>query len=294
MRTEDILKTTTHPFDFSVSENFPNARRVRGWEGGCAYLAEREGVSFVIIDEGTLADFVGDDDRHLLEHLVKIIAFDSEAERSQYVRSMPGILTDDSIHFLPWEGDRYQSAGLAGVRLLILGESHYHEGSDPGSDFTRRLTQGYIDGTMNHRFWTLVARSVAGQSTSREHCQAFWHTVAFYNYIQCVVGASARVAPTAEMWTAARQPFSQVLKMVAPHAVLVLGKRLWSNLPEGTSTTLSADGRAWPARTYDVADGVDAIATFINHPASRGFLASKWTTVVAALLDQGRSRLTPV
>jgi hypothetical protein len=288
------LKTTTHPFDFSVSENFPNARQVRGWEGGCAYLAELNGVSYVIVDEGTLADFVGEDDRHLLDQLVKIIAFDSEAERSQYVHTQwPGIWTDDAVHFLPWEGDQYRSVGLAGVRLLILGESHYHKGADPGSDFTRSLTRKYVDGTMNHRFWTLVAKSVAGQSTSRRQCQAFWHTVAFYNYIQNVVGVGARIAPTAEMWRAARQPFHHVLKMIAPHAILVLGKRLWCNLPEGTSTTLPIDGQTWPARTYDVANGVYAIATFINHPASLGFLASKWTTVVAALLDQGRSRLTP-
>ncbi len=83
------MKTTTHPFDFDIFHNFPNARGVRGWEGGHAYLAERDGVSYVIIDEGTLAEFVGKDDRDMLKQLIKIIAFDSEAERSEYVRSMP-------------------------------------------------------------------------------------------------------------------------------------------------------------------------------------------------------------
>jgi uracil-DNA glycosylase len=124
--------------------------------------------------------------------------------------------------------------------------------------------------------------------------QAFWHTVAFYNYIQCVVGGGARIPPTKEMWTKARPPFSQVLKMLAPHAILVLGKRLWNKLPEGTSTTLFVDGQSWPARTYGVADGVNAVATFINHPASRGFSAKRWTPIVAALLDQGRSRISSV
>lgn len=77
------MTVTAHPFDLSVSKNFPNACQVRVWEGGCAYFAERDGVSFLIIDQGSLADFAAEDDRELLDRLVKVIAFDSEAERIQ-------------------------------------------------------------------------------------------------------------------------------------------------------------------------------------------------------------------
>lgn len=197
--------------------------------------------------------------------------------------------------FLPWVGERYRGQSLDGVRLLIVGESHYHTHSDPGADFTIRLTQGYIRGTMRHRFWTLVARTVAGQSASRDECKAFWQSVAFYNYIQSVVGGTARVAPTAGMWAAARAPFSGVLKDLAPHVVLILGRRLWSNLSDGELSTLTVDGGASrPARNYDLPGKGLATATFINHPASRGFVAAKWTPVTASLLALGRSRLTPV
>ena len=55
--------------------------------------------------------------------------------------------------------------------------------------------------------------------------------------------------------------------------------------------TLHVDSGAWPARTFAVANGADAIATFMNHPASLGFSADKWTPVVAVLLDQARLRL---
>lgn len=270
------MKTTTHPFAFDVSGTFPNARQICGWAGGCAYLAERDGISYVIIDEGTLADFLGEGDRKLLDQLVKVIAFDSEAERSAYVRTnWPNAALDDGVRFSPWVGDQYQS-GFSGVRLLILGESHYYKGPHPGPEFTRELTQGYIDGTVNHRFWTLVARSVGGQSMSREQCQAFWRQVAFYNYIQDVVGVGARVAPTAQMWASARRPFREVLRVIDPDAVLVLGRRLWGHLPKATGTPAPIGG--------------GAIAIYINHPASIGFLPSRWTPAVAGLLDRARHR----
>ena len=84
------MKTTTHPRSFSIGKNFPKARRVRVWEGGCAYLAERDGVPYIIIDESTLADFIallGGDDQDLLDQLVKVIAFESDDERSEYMRT---------------------------------------------------------------------------------------------------------------------------------------------------------------------------------------------------------------
>lgn len=79
------MQTITQPSGFSISDHFPNARQVRSWEGGCAYLAEQDGVYYVIVDEGTLVDFLGADDRDLLDQLIKVIAFESNAERDQYV-----------------------------------------------------------------------------------------------------------------------------------------------------------------------------------------------------------------
>lgn len=79
------MVTTEHPMSFDIKVAFPNARRSRVWEGGGSYLAERDGVPYVIIDERSMADFLGDDDQDLLNKLVHVIAFDNEIERSAYV-----------------------------------------------------------------------------------------------------------------------------------------------------------------------------------------------------------------
>lgn len=279
------MKATSYSCEFDVLENFPNARVVLEWEGGCTYFAEQRGAWYVIVDAGTLADLVDDDDK---DQLVTVIAFESEDARSAHV-ALKGDRGRDSVRFNPWIGSKYAAGGYSGTKLLILGESHYHHDPSPRADFTQWLTQGYIDGWMKHRFWTLVARTVTGRQASRETCRDFWHSVAFYNYIQAIVGVSARVAPTAEMWASAPEPFRRVLEDIAPRAVLVLGKRLWDNLPQGKIDTLSLEGEPWPARLYELPDGQYAVATYINHPASFGFVSRKWAPVVAAMLGRARA-----
>lgn len=81
------MKTTTHPLAFDFRARFPNAREAYVWEGGCAYTAERDGIAYVIKDSGTMADFLAPEDLDLLDSLVQVIAFESEGERDDYVRS---------------------------------------------------------------------------------------------------------------------------------------------------------------------------------------------------------------
>ena len=54
----------------------------------------------------------------------------------------------------------------------------------------------------------------------------FWNKVAFYNYIQEVVGEEPRDRPTDAMWERAEQPFLQVVKSLSPDIVVVLGAHL--------------------------------------------------------------------
>ena len=84
------MRVERHPYGFDTPGRFPNARRFRGWEGGCAYKAERDGKPFVIIDEGTMADFLDESDptdREVLNRLVSVIEFENEAEREAYIAS---------------------------------------------------------------------------------------------------------------------------------------------------------------------------------------------------------------
>ena len=58
-------------------ERFPNAERVVGAEGGAVYAAESEGAWWLITDEGTMADFLDEED--VRPSSVKLRRFDDRA-----------------------------------------------------------------------------------------------------------------------------------------------------------------------------------------------------------------------
>jgi hypothetical protein len=194
-----------------------------------------------------------------------------------------------SIRFEPWVGDRYDSGGLLGVRTLVLGESHYGESEDASSQVTRGVVQQWA---MEKRsaFFTKVAKLLlnlpAGHWLSDETRAAFWHSVAFYNYVQEFPGASARIRPTEAMWQAARPAFFEMLNRLRPAAIIVLGFELWSRLPDPSSLQQVDD------QTFKVYGG-DAftprvLAARVQHPSSGGFSYAPWSERVQALLDNVR------
>jgi hypothetical protein len=98
----------------------------------------------------------------------------------------------------------------------------------------------------------------------------FWHSVAFYNYIQEFVGSRARERPTEEMWNDAEKPFFMILTKLKPDFILVLGKSLWDGMPNKNSSDDSGSSCKY------IVNGHPAIALRINHPSSFGFRYSKW------------------
>lgn len=51
-----------HPHDYAWDKRFPDAKPVMQGEGGGVYAAEAEGAWWLITDEGTMADFLDDED----------------------------------------------------------------------------------------------------------------------------------------------------------------------------------------------------------------------------------------
>lgn len=80
------MKTETFPHNYNARARFPGMRMIKGFEGGAIYTAEQGDKFYVIIDEGTMADFIGEEDADLLSSLVKVLTFDDEAERTQYLQ----------------------------------------------------------------------------------------------------------------------------------------------------------------------------------------------------------------
>jgi len=79
------MKISKHPIGFNYRNKFPDAELIGGFEGGAIYKALKDAKHYLIIDEGTLADFLDEDDRDLFNQLIKIIEFETEEELNQYL-----------------------------------------------------------------------------------------------------------------------------------------------------------------------------------------------------------------
>ena len=82
------MKKKRFLFSYDFYKRFPNARLFRGWMGGCALKAEKNNKFYLVIDNGTLADFLDEQDaqdQEILKELVTIIEFNGEEEREDYI-----------------------------------------------------------------------------------------------------------------------------------------------------------------------------------------------------------------
>ncbi|GIK21758.1 MAG: hypothetical protein BroJett005_11720 [Ignavibacteriota bacterium] len=79
------MKIYKHKFGFNYRELFPDSKMIGGFEGGAIYKASKDGKFYLIIDEGTLAEFLDEDDQDILDQLVKIIEFENEVELNNYL-----------------------------------------------------------------------------------------------------------------------------------------------------------------------------------------------------------------
>lgn len=136
-----------------------------------------------------------------------------------------------SINFRPFVGSKYANSRY-GVRVLVLGESHYADESDVGNDYTQHVveTHAYCAGIPFFSKLTAVLRGDTSYPTDEERFET-WQNIAFYNYVQSIVGEGSRIAPTPEAWNAAQAPFLDVVQELKPDVILVLGSRLWDKVP---------------------------------------------------------------
>jgi len=79
------MKTTKHPFQYPFLQYYPNAEEFLGFEGGMIYKSVKEDEYIAIIDSGTMAGLLDEDDLDLLDQLVTVIEFDSEEELNTFL-----------------------------------------------------------------------------------------------------------------------------------------------------------------------------------------------------------------
>lgn len=79
------MRITKYPYQYNFREIFLDAIMIAGFEGGAIYKAQKDNKFYLIIDEGTMADFLDEDDKDLLGQLVKVIEFETEDELNNYL-----------------------------------------------------------------------------------------------------------------------------------------------------------------------------------------------------------------
>lgn len=177
------------------------------------------------------------------------------------------------IYFNPWIGTQYQSS-WNGVRTLVLGESHYEweENQKLTPSLTIDCIEDQVSGSYTKQFWTNIVVAFLGHLPTLEEKRTFWQSVAFYNYIQETVGFGSRVRPTAAMWTKAEAPYSEVLELVRPQLMIVMGKTLWNSIPDlngeyGPRIEGAPTPTTW---IYPISKSENCLAFSLRHP-SAGF-----------------------
>lgn len=202
--------------------------------------------------------------------------------------------------FQPWLTDSWgrPDNALGGVKLMVLGESHY--GEDLDANFTRWLIERHVGGTpepLLSKVETLLQPQVPSLNMgSGGDRNALWSSMVFWNFVPVTVGPNRKYRPTSAMWNAGRTEFRRKLEEHQPEAVLVLGKTLWHEMPwsdEQPAPTFNLRGKPEPFRRYRLQAGADesayAAAAFVNHPTgSHGWKVSDWLDVSAHLFAEAR------
>jgi len=84
------MHITKHHFRYNYKAEFPNLKEIAAFEGGTIYKATKDNKLNLIIDEGTLADFLDEDDKDLLDQLIKIIEFETKEGLENYIQEHNG------------------------------------------------------------------------------------------------------------------------------------------------------------------------------------------------------------
>lgn len=172
--------------------------------------------------------------------------------------------------FEPWVGSKYELGTAQGCKILILGESHYGKPADARPGFTNDIVGRYAI-TERRRFFSVVQRLVSldtgRKRYSEAHKRVFWHSVAFCNYVQAIVGPKARCRPTPTMRASGAAVLLQVLDELQPEVIVVLGKQLSKHLPS-------------------LPMGIQV--AYISHPSGRGMRYTQCQPLIDAAIQRAR------
>jgi hypothetical protein len=175
--------------------------------------------------------------------------------------------------WVPWQGVNYPAR-----RLLLLGESCYSwrengELIHPEPHHPVNLAEwAMAEPDTPIRFLRKLTRALCGvEAPSAEQTQIAWQSIAFTNYVPVAVGEGHAANPTVALWAQAASELPDVLNLLKPRLVIVLGREMWNRMPE--TQVILGDY----VQGYTLENGETAMCHVIAHP-SRG---PSWTEYAA-------------
>lgn len=196
----------------------------------------------------------------------------------------------DGLKWLPWVGDRFNSAPPA-CKILVVGESHYQNGDDQQSiekhkspEFTREIIQelaverNYYNTRIFPNFHRAIFR------TDKFDSEAFWNLVSFYNFVQRPMDTN-KGRPSYEDFYQGWKPFFELTETLNPSICLFIGTSAANSFKQaakdlGIETSPIKHGKlisnAYPRKTYFTdKSGRKHKLVFIRH-TSQMFSWRKW------------------
>ena len=148
---------------------------------------------------------------------------------------MQTLIWSPTVSFQPWVGSSYWKSD---PRVLLLGDSHYGKSpEDAGTDFTSAVLRRVI--ANDPEIAPGVKRTFAKAAGVVSNCllndgkrNEFWASVSFYNYLQTLAGPGPGVSVRYERFKESEAAFKEVLRILHPHLVIVLGHRLWGHMTD--------------------------------------------------------------
>ena len=202
----------------------------------------------------------------------------------------------DNVFFKPWIGKDYQSGGIFGKKILILGEAHIcGEACDECgkvavagecADFTsKNCIEVLLSGKTAPWTPTLrkFERSLVNHETDLEESKRIWNSVSFYNYVQKAHDASRNRSKLVD-FRKSEEAFFEVIDELRPDIILVWGvTRMYDNMPGGErwegGDDLVIDGYNVKNGYYRLSNGKKSKILWVYHP-STGYSWDWWHKVI--------------
>ncbi len=172
-----------------------------------------------------------------------------------------------------WIGKTYKGGGIFGKRVFIVGESTYHRVSEDVSSFNVLMAEDHMAGYTD-RFRTKLVRAFLGHDREGlSDIQAFWHSVAFANFVSRNLGAP-RVAPLDADWADGVGLTKRRLASLQPALVVCLGYRMFDEwirrglIAPTMRMTVKGAGRPDLYMLRDSATAPETLVYGMKHPSS--------------------------